>query len=407
MKNLLYLGLVSSMVAGGIAAYQNWFYVTIAIAGIAAILAILGVLYVYNIINDVVVKNRYERQKMALQLERLAIDNDHANIQITTAPAGHQVLIGMPANSNLKFSPAHLGGQVNGQWQPTQKQLQLQHNFNQLYAPGSKKLITPPPEAAPVLAPLLPVLLQSGRVLIGGGSDSGKSTLAKHLITQHAGDQIIPIDPHSPSKLLGYDVIGAGRDYEAIGDALAGLVSILDDRYLDIKNDICKYGDHPPIFVIIDELTSIQEKCEGAADTIKTLLTESRKVNMSIVLLIHSLDTKTLGIPSGIRSSSRLVWLEGGNGKDRAAYILPDRGPQARRADWIEYTLPGQFAGYPEAPGVVVQMPPARDLKINNLARQGFSKTAIAKTIFDVKKPNGGHLKEIKNALANNAERTL
>jgi energy-coupling factor transporter ATP-binding protein EcfA2 len=256
---------------------------------------------------------------------------------------------------------------------------------------------------APTVEPILPKLIEAQRLIVAGGSDSGKSTLAKHIMAARADhSQIIVIDPHAPSKILGYDVIGAGRDYEAIGAALESLVWIMTSRYTDVAQGFMGYGDHNRVSVFIDEWTSIQRKVDRAGEFFETLLTESRKVNMHLTLLTHSPNVDTLGISAAIRKSAMIVELVGGQGNPHRAFIHPNTklAPDGSKAGPVEYALPGPFAGFAKPAGqVVLELPDARALKALAMSEAGESLTAIAREFYGVDNPNGRHLKEIKNLI--------
>ncbi len=411
LKNIAIVGVGFLVVVVGLMVYALWETILMLgemlvyfVVGGLIILAGMGLLFVYNLVNDVVSKNQHEKRLRTLELERQVIEARHSDITVIKAGASEQVFIGSTKNSDVLFKPAHLTpGTINGvPRHPTMTEARFWGRYQELHATAKPQpqIRTEKPAELPAtteaLQPILPLLLQSGRLLIGGGSDSGKSNLAKHIIASHtkSGKQIIIVDPHAPSKILGIDVIGAGMDYATIDDTMQGLVELMKSRYEDVKAGVCKHHEHSPLFIVIDELTSIIDNCQAAPQAIKDLLTQSRKVNMTMLLLIHGLDTKTLKVPSGIRSSSTLVWLEGGPTKPYKSFILPDRGLQAKRADWTEYLAVNAFAGYPSSDNVMIKMPDHKDIKISNLTRQGFSNNAICKAVFGGK--NGKYLDYIK-----------
>jgi len=90
--------------------------------------------------------------------------------------------------------------------------------------------------------------------------------------------------------------------------------------------------------------------------------------------------------------------LEGGNGSQRKAFILPATGPQTKRADWIEYELPGAFSGFPQVDNVTDSLPDAIEMKILRLHGQGFSDYAIAKEVFN--NTGGSAYKTIADTIA-------
>lgn len=263
------------------------------------------------------------------------------------------------------------------------------------------------------LLPLLPVLLKAQRVIIGGGSDSGKSTVAKHLILARSQEgEIIPIDPHSPSKLLGIDVIGAGRDWPAIGSALESLELLMHERYTEVAQGLMGYFQHQKISIFIDEWTSIIEEVPDAGKRLKTLLTESRKVNMFLTLLTHATTLDGLGLPSAqLKKSALIVELVGGNGdQPYRAFVYPQTTltPEGKKAKPIEYLLPGPFAGFPEPTQICKALPSPQLIKIQRMANEGMSKRAMIKVLYpEVDNPNKKHYQLIDEYLASTQVRQV
>ncbi|MCB0207928.1 MAG: hypothetical protein KDJ52_01285 [Anaerolineae bacterium] len=328
-----------------------------------------------------------------------------AAFEAITAPAGHQVIgvhFGTLQSTAKQF---HLSAQthVNGLPEnPTPFQLAIWERYNQLHAPGRGN---PPaqiaaPEAAR-LPPLLPKLIEAQRLIIAGGSDAGKTTLVKHIVAGRIDhSRIIPIDPHAPSKILGFDVIGAGRDYAAIADALESLVLLMTARYEDVKSGILGYGQHERVSVFIDEWTGIVRNISQAGEMLAILLTESRKVNIHLTVCSHSTTIDALGLPDAqFKKSATIVEIVGGDGSPRRAFIHPANktNPDGSKATPVEYALPGPFAGYVQAPAEVVrELPDARVLRAQMMFAEGASDYAVAKVYFGVKNPNQRHVNEIR-----------
>ncbi|MCB0195554.1 MAG: hypothetical protein KDJ65_26630 [Anaerolineae bacterium] len=253
----------------------------------------------------------------------------------------------------------------------------------------------------PALPPILPRLIDAQRIIIAGGSDAGKTTLVKHIVAGRIDhSRIIPIDPHAPSKILGFNVIGAGRDYAAIADALESLVLLMTARYEDVKAGILGYGQHERVSVFIDEWTGIVRNVDQAGEQLAILLTESRKVNIHLTLCCHSTTVEALGLPDAqIRKSATVVEIVGGNGAPRRAFIQPNSktNPDGSKARPVEHALPGPFAGYVQAPTEVVrELPDVKVLKAQMLFAEGASDYAVAKEYFGVKSPNQRHINEIR-----------
>jgi hypothetical protein len=272
---------------------------------------------------------------------------------------------------------------------------------------GDRWEIAQPPVAGqlePGLPPLLPKLVDAQRLIIAGPSDAGKTTLIKHIIASRADHSgIIVIDPHAPSKILGFDCIGAGRDYEAIAAALESLVELMTARYEDVRLEMMKYGQHHRVSVFIDEWTGIVRNIKNAGDMLAILLIESRKVNIHLTVIAHSTTVEALGLPDAqIRKSATVIELTGGQGSSRRAFVLPASkvNPDGSKATPVEHALPGPFPGYVQPqPPMVRELPDARILRALRMEADGASITAIAKEYFGVEKPNGGQTKAVRDLL--------
>lgn len=144
-------------------------------------------------------------------------------------------------------------------------------------------------------------------ILIHGPKGSGKTTVLHHLVYRRLyqlNHEVVVIDPHrTPTKWYDADVVGGGRDYETIFEALNGYEEMMDARYDELNDGLVEEGDHPHLTLIIDEYRSIVKAQQKALykkrynlDSIPALLTEGRKVNMWIALVSHSKSVKSLGL---------------------------------------------------------------------------------------------------------------
>lgn len=354
-----------------------------------------------------------ERQiKKAEALERMR----KAKIEIFIAPAGSQVIAArIDELMDVFIDPLHLAAtRINGLLaKPSAREL-AQWAFFQEHQSINKppKIINAPAEVPQIegpLTPILPLLSQSQRVILAGGSNSGKTTLTKHLIAVRSEDsKIVVIDPHSPSKILGIDVIGAGRNYGAIGKSLESLVLLMQERYEDVAKGVFGYLEHPRVSVFIDEWTSIAEEVDHAGRILKTLLTESRKVNIHLVLLTHSTTIPVLGLPDAqIKKSAMIVELTGGNGSPYRAFVQPATRttPDGKKATPVEYALPGPFTGYaqPDTRQLILDLPDPRLVRLRQMAAEGKKPTALAKEYFGVDKPNSRQIEAVMKILEENS----
>jgi hypothetical protein len=416
---LIPVGILAATVAGVIA----WFLVVklaeemtlalrvvITAGAVAGVLLFVGGLLFFAVIGWEKWLQAGEQTKQA----RLATKEHEIKILaqtriIQTAGAGDQVYL-HDLLANLT-TPLHLqAGPINGSYvEPSD--LELEHwRINQLAHARTPRAIAAPEQPAQLAAgdalpPLLPVVLQAQRLIVVGGSDSGKSTIAKHIIAGRAeASQIIPIDPHAPSKVLGYDVIGAGRDWDAIGCALESLELLMHERYGDVAAGFMGYFQHSRISVLIDEWYAIVQRVDRAGAILATLLTESRKVNIHLTLLTNSTTLEGLGLPSAqLKKSAIIVELVGGQGQPHRAFVHPqsETGTDGRKARKVEYALPGPFTGFAQPAGeVVLELPDPAIIKVQKMSDEGASLRSMAKEFFGVDHPNGGHINQIKGLLA-------
>ena len=195
--------------------------------------------------------------------------------------------------------------------------------------------IQPQNEALP---PLLPALKNRQRILIVGASDSGKTTLMRHLIDIKKSP--IVIDPHgTPPKWGRVPHVGKGRDFAAIGQALANLNAEMQRRYEEQAEDEMAEFRQEQNTIFIDEWRTIAKHVPGAGDCFGTLLTEARKTNMNVIVASHTKSVKGLGIEGegDLRKGIMLVELHGGDGEYRhATASYSGRDP-------ISYALPGPY----------------------------------------------------------------
>lgn len=236
---------------------------------------------------------------------------------------------------------------------------------------------------------LLSALDSVQRCLIVGASDSGKTTLLQHITGRRLNNsKVVVIDPHaSPGKWPGCMVIGIGRDYKNIDRALTALVQLMTKRYQDIGLGTVAEMGHNRITIVIDEWRAIAYHVPGAADAIKTLLTESRKAAFSVFVGSHSERVKALGLEGegDLRDGFTMVRLTIANGIREATI---DKGEGRQPA-----SLPGPFVNYDSriAPGddfALEVEPDEVEGKVLALHDSGKAISAIAEEVLGSK---GGH----------------
>lgn len=138
-----------------------------------------------------------------------------------------------------------------------------------------------------------PVACNKLHVILLGESGSGKSVTAKAMATvaRQVG-RVVAIDPHAmPNEWDGLEVVGAGRDYQAIDGFFSGAVKEMANRYkLRTKGQ----ATFQRLTIIIDETTSIAQHCNNWEQFFSDIATEGRKVEIRLIILIHGKGVKVL-----------------------------------------------------------------------------------------------------------------
>lgn len=293
-------------------------------------------------------------------------------------------------NPKATWRPLHLNPATyqNGkQAQISPVDIAQWQTWQALHAPRATNNI-PQQQALLLPAPvdLLMALDSVQRCLIVGASDSGKTTLLQWIIARRlVTSRVIVIDPHAyPGKWSG-KVIGTGRDYEKIGYALEGLVQLMTKRYDDIGKGIVAEMGHNRLTIIIDEWRAIVGNVKGAADCIKTLLTESRKAAFSVFVATHSERVRALGLEGegDLKDGFTFVRISVVNGIRQATI---DKGEGEQPA-----TLPGPFQGHlvkVVEPDEIINLqaePNETEARVLALFDQGESISNIAALIYGSK----------------------
>jgi ABC-type cobalamin/Fe3+-siderophores transport system ATPase subunit len=151
--------------------------------------------------------------------------------------------------------------------------------------------------------------LNKPHIMLLGETGSGKSTLVKYLVSQTQSATLV-LDSHAaPDDWNNMDVIGMGRDYKAIGDEVANLVKLMNQRYAK-RSDGQKSFE--PLIVIIDEFPAcVANLGKSFTANIMLLVRESRKVSIRLIILAQGSEVKTLGIEGqgAIRECFAMVYL--------------------------------------------------------------------------------------------------
>lgn len=154
----------------------------------------------------------------------------------------------------------------------------------------------------------------AGRFILYGGADSGKTTLARHLISyamfeivQQRGGEIYIIDPHAPKVIWskagrGLRVIGGGQNYASIRIFLDRVKANIRQRYADGCGDDSKPlpEPHRPMIIICEEWTGViarlkADKKWDVTDN-QAFYMDARKAGIGYLLVAHEKTTFALGL---------------------------------------------------------------------------------------------------------------
>lgn len=148
--------------------------------------------------------------------------------------------------------------------------------------------------AAPTVERPIPLPhIPRGHMLIAGETGSGKSTAAAAVAVNRANVRVL--DPHwNGADWPGLEVIGGGRDFEAIRASMDAMRELLRARYAERLDG---RDDFEPFTVFVDEMPAIVSALgREVRDFWREWLREGRKVGLYLVLLTQSTRVRTLGI---------------------------------------------------------------------------------------------------------------
>ncbi len=151
-------------------------------------------------------------------------------------------------------------------------------------------------------------------VLIFGGSDSGKTTLASHIIKakKDRGDRIIVLDPHAEKgQWEGLEVIGAGMDYEAVDDALNWYYSECEQRYKVLAREGREaVKARGRVCIVTEELTNYAQRCKNAGNYLQAAMSDNRKIFLDSLMVAHNRTLSKLGGAKDMRQQRDDALLE-------------------------------------------------------------------------------------------------
>jgi hypothetical protein len=289
---------------------------------------------------------------------------------------------------------------------------------------------TDTPAAEPAAETLFDVLRQRDRILIIGGMGSGKSELLKWLCWERAEQgELIILDSHAaPDTWSCGEVIGLGRDYASIENAVRSVCAEQDRRYQQRAAGTQK--KFPQMCMVIDEM-SILNMFADLSGEFKSLLCECRKVNIKLIIGGQSDRANAMGLRGNYdlmqgfdcicqlnidESGRHFGTVKIGNAQKNYPHpgIFPEvsqchsdfftRNLQKHPADHLHDSMTYLPPGTGEQPVVIEKKNPSQvydsheEKKICRMYRDGFSLNEIVRVVWE-KQSNGRYTKQIKTVL--------
>jgi len=291
---------------------------------------------------------------------------------------------------------------------------------------------TADPDEPEPLPNLLDVIGEMSRLLIIGGMGTGKSELLRHLVSIQADrGHVIICDSHaSPSDWPPFvQVAGIGRDYAMIEATINSVCNTLNERYSQRAQGVTRFDR---LTLVIDEMFVLNQFCD-VQEQMKSLLAESRKVNIGLITAGQSNRASALGLAGNkdlVGGYEAVVNLRKENGLHIASVEIGDTTMDAlhpgvfmaRRHGFnkatesdFKHTSPpcDTVTSYPELPSFTGEITPSFDTSQGGITGRiyeshderrivegfeaGMSLNKICRDVLG-KNPNGrltGYLKEI------------
>lgn len=147
------------------------------------------------------------------------------------------------------------------------------------------------PFTAVAKLPRLKDEIGEGSVFIYGNSGAGKTTVMKHILSTRGGECVVA-DPHSepgkwPKRCTVVGSTSRGPNFADIASTVRALVRKMNERYGDMADGKAREGEFSPICLATDEYFAIvNDRINGKeiAEAIKAILTQGRKVGLSVVI---------------------------------------------------------------------------------------------------------------------------
>lgn len=276
------------------------------------------------------------------------------NLVATAAPGDQVYHVNYQADLSkaLHLSPfLHLNGNITAA--PGQGDVSRWQLYQMLHAPklpaqfgGNVPLI----ESGPARPGLIEIMAKLDRILLIGGTGAGKTNALKHYVAYlvATGQMVSVVDPHSPSKLLGIDVIGAKTNFEQIADFFMLTMATVSARYQ--AGQIAQDGNLGNLnqFLIVEEFLDIHEQLgDLATDFLKVMLIRARKAGFRFCLVSQNDSVEALGIRgnAGLLKGAERVELRYDLATNQRAAVIG-----WGKANQFECNAPPLFVDYPRVP---------------------------------------------------------
>lgn len=277
--------------------------------------------------------------------------------EVLTVEPGQQVFV-RRLNSNdwhnLTLDPRPYSNGHGSYRPPEAIELAVWDRYHQLHAtaprPRPGQGAVPLIEGPAALPSVIEVMARLDRQILTGGTGTGKTNTLKHFVSYLVAHNksVAVVDPHSPSKLVGLDVIGASLNFDEIADFFCETMAKISHRYETGR--IAQDGNLGDLssYLIIEEFYDIHSQLRDlAADFLKCLLVRGRKAGYKFILVTQNDSVQALGIKGdgGLLMGAERVELK------RDVTTGERRAIIGRRvADQVECAVPGKFTDYPMIP---------------------------------------------------------
>ncbi|MBN2149706.1 MAG: hypothetical protein JW726_20130 [Anaerolineales bacterium] len=215
------------------------------------------------------------------------------------------------------------------------------------------------------------------QVVIYGPTGSGKTSAIQNMLRKRSG-KVVVLDAHyAPGEWHpNWIVVGAGRNWGAIGQALTVLVLELENRYQRKARGEVNFE---PLHVAVDEMSALTSNIPDAGKQLITLAQEGRKVNIFVVLTPHSTEVRQMGMEGAGDARENFMFIRldavtpGQEDKPRTATVFIGNPRRPKNEPAGRYIIPAPVV-YQGAPRLVQDL--AEVLTVSERVSGGVSEHA-------------------------------